>query len=107
MAIVVKGIMKAKNCWEIKNRGKQPGGNKLDGRGICPAAAPGPFDNENGGKHGGRFCWAVPGTLCGGTEQGECEAKLETCLDCEVLKMIQEEEGRRFVLLPPDGENAS
>ncbi len=46
-----------KNCWEIKNCGRLPGGNKVDELGECPAVkcfdAYGINDGINGGRHAG------------------------------------------------------
>ena len=44
------------------NCGRAPGGEKTAERGVCPAAADASFTGINGGKCGGRFCWAVAGT---------------------------------------------
>jgi hypothetical protein len=53
------------NCWEFMNCGRGVGGSRVSERGLCPAAADTSFTGINGGKCGGRFCWAVAGTLCG------------------------------------------
>ncbi len=51
--------MKRKNCWEVKKCGRQPGGEKVDELGVCPAAVPNEYDGTNKGNHGGRFCWQL------------------------------------------------
>jgi hypothetical protein len=44
------------NCWEFLKCGREPGGEKADRLGICPAAADASFDGINSGKCGGRIC---------------------------------------------------
>ncbi len=58
------------NCWEYMKCGREPGGEKADELGICPAAADSSFDGLNRGKNAGRICWAVAGTFCSGETQG-------------------------------------
>ncbi len=96
--------MAQKNCWEVENCGLQPGGERVGELGVCPAAEPSDYDGINRGTHGGRFCWAITNTLCGGKPQGTFAQKLMTCLDCEFMKQVHEEEERNFVLSPKDAE---
>jgi methyl-accepting chemotaxis protein len=65
----------AKNCWEIKNCGRIPGGRKAADMGVCPAYP----------DHG-RDCWAVAGTFCGGKVQGTSAQKLESCMECDFFQ---------------------
>ena len=90
--------MARKNCWEVKKCGRQFGGKKVEEFGVCPAAMPSEFDGKNKGKHSGRFCWAVAGTLCNGKIQGTFAKKLENCIHCDFLKQVNKEEGQNFVL---------
>lgn len=100
--------VKRQNCWEVKKCGRQPGGEKTGELGVCPAALPNKdHDGVNQGKHGGRFCWAIAGTLCGGKEQGTYAMKFMNCLGCEFLKQVHEEEGRDFVLEPKKDKGKS
>jgi two-component system phosphate regulon sensor histidine kinase PhoR len=89
------------NCWEIMGCGRQVGGRLAPELGVCPAAACTTCAGANGGDHGGRLCWAVAGTLCGGEVQGSFAAKSASCTECEVFKRVQEEEGPAFQLLMP------
>ncbi len=73
--------------------GREEGGNNIAERGVCPAAADRSFDGINSGKCGGRICWAVAGTLCGGCVQGSFAEKRCSCLNCDFYQMVQEEEG--------------
>ncbi len=92
--------MRKKQCWEVKKCGREPGGEKYAELGVCKAALPNDYDGMNDGEHGGRFCWAITGTLCGGEAQGEFCKKIENCLSCEFLQNVEKEEGKRFVLTP-------
>ena len=68
------------NCWEYMKCGREPGGEKANRLGVCPAAADTSFDGINRGKNAGRFCWAVAGTFCGGKVQGSFAEKRKSCL---------------------------
>ena len=50
--------------------GRQSGGEKAEGLGVCPATLEASFDGINVGKNAGRICWAVAGTCCGEKVQG-------------------------------------
>ena len=88
----------AKNCWEYKGCGREPGGAKEAQMGVCPAATNKATDGKNHGKNGGRNCWALAGTFCGGKVQGSFAEKKATCMTCEVMQTIKKEEGASFVL---------
>ncbi len=83
------------NCWEYKKCGRETGGSKVAELGICPAAVESRVNGINNGKNGGRSCWAVSGTLCGGTVQGTFASKLSNCLKCEFYQLVGAEEGER------------
>lgn len=84
------------NCWQHKKCGREPGGTKVAELGICPAAVETRTNGLNGGKNGGRACWAIAGTLCGGKVQGTFASKLENCLKCEFYIETRKEEGAAF-----------
>ena len=93
--------MAKKNCWEFKNCGRIPGGSKEKELGICPAYKhTGSGSGANNGTCAGRICWAVSGTLCGGKVQGMFAQKLTNCMACEFYKLVREEEGTGFRMLP-------
>ena len=94
--------MPKQNCWEAKRCGREPGGKEAGQWGVCPAALPSEFDGTNGGRGAGRFCWVIAGTYCHGEKQGTFAKKLMSCLECDFLKQVHEEEGREFVLTPRD-----
>ena len=84
--------MAAENCWELKKCGREPGGSKVAELGVCPAATENKLHNVNNGKNGGRSCWVIAGTFCGGKVQGSFAQKLANCMDCFFYKQVQTEE---------------
>ena len=89
--------MSKKNCWEVKNCGREPGGSKAIVLGICPASTEKKLDGINHGSNGGRACWALAGTLCGGKVQGSYAVKLANCMNCQFYKDVQQEEKKELV----------
>lgn len=83
-----------KNCWEFKNCGREPGGSKVAELGVCPAASEVKINGINNGKNGGRACWAISGTFCGGKPQGSYAIKLGACMNCDFYIDVHKEEGR-------------
>jgi hypothetical protein len=92
------------NCWEVKNCGREAGGKNVSELGVCSAATDKSADGLNGGKNGGRICWAVAGTFCEGKKQGTFAEKRISCMGCNFYKKVAEEEGEDFRLLKPDQE---
>lgn len=82
-----------KNCWEVCGCGREPGGSHVDEFGACPAGSDTSFHGINEGINGGRFCWAVAGTFCGGEVQGSFAEKRESCTACRFFKQVRAEEG--------------
>lgn len=80
------------NCWEFKKCGREPGGAKAVELGVCVAPLQEKTNGINCGKNGGRCCWAIAGTLCGGIVQGSYASKLANCMNCEFYKLVQKEE---------------
>lgn len=85
------------NCWEFKKCGRQQGGAKVAELGLCPASTETRTDGVNNGKNGGRACWALTGTLCGGKVQGPFAAKLGNCLKCDFYSKVHDEQAGDFV----------
>lgn len=83
----------AKNCWEFKQCGRQPGGQKTHELGVCPAAIEKRTDGINQGKNAGRCCWAIAGTLCKGEVQGVFAHKVANCMKCDFFQLVAQEEG--------------
>ncbi len=96
--------MSHQDCWDFKGCGRQPGGAKVAELGVCPAAADATCTGMNSGKNGGRICWAITGTFCGGKVQGTHAQKQVTCMNCDFFKQVKEESGRNFMLLRPGQE---
>ncbi len=80
------------NCWEVLSCGREPGGATVGELGVCPAATDASVDGVNGGRYGGRVCWTIAGTFCGGSIQGTSAKKRLTCLHCEFFDRVQREE---------------
>ncbi|MGC4118539.1 MAG: hypothetical protein QM765_29080 [Myxococcales bacterium] len=87
--------MAKKNCWEVKGCGREVGGAKAKELGVCPACTDRRLDGTHGGRAGGRACWVLAGTLCGGKVQGSFAAKLANCQECEFYKSVRTEEMAR------------
>ena len=88
------------NCWEIMGCGREVGGRASAQLGVCPAATCTTCAGANDGAYGGRLCWAVAGTFCGGEVQGSFASKSASCAVCKVFKRVRDEEGRAFRLMP-------
>ncbi|MHC4670677.1 MAG: two-CW domain-containing protein [Planctomycetota bacterium] len=89
------------NCWEATSCGREPGGANVSEFGLCPATTDTSVDGINGGKNGGRICWTVVGTFCGGEVQSLASKKKLTCLSCEFFSRTIEEEGPNVTLVRP------
>lgn len=85
-----------KNCWEIKKCGRQQGGINTSKLGVCPASEAKEYNGKNNGKFGGRYCWKIAGTLCGGKVQGSFASKIMNCSKCDFFHQVKEEEGSEF-----------
>jgi hypothetical protein len=94
--IITEEQMAKQNCWEFKKCGREPGGLKVAELGVCPAAFEKRVNGIHGGINGGRACWAVTGTFCGGKVQGTFASKLVNCMECEFYKRVGSEEGKDF-----------
>ena len=79
------------NCWEFMKCGRQPGGEKVDRLGVCPASIESRTDGMNSGKMGGRACWAITGTFCDGKIQREFASKMYKCADCKFYRLVVHE----------------
>jgi len=90
------GVMAKLNCWEFMICGRQPGGEKVDELGVCPASIESRTDGMNSGKMGGRSCWAISGTFCDGKVQGEFASKMCKCVDCKFYHIVVHEEGVNY-----------
>lgn len=80
------------NCWEYMCCGREPGGKKVEDLGVCPASTAKRADGANSGKNGGRVCWVIAGTRCGGEVKGTFATQFKDCLKCEFFKLVCKEE---------------
>ena len=71
----------------------------LRNSGFAPASTSIANTGINNGVRAGRSCWTVEGALCNKSIQGEIEEKLLRCINCGFFKIVDDEEGRAFVLL--------
>lgn len=85
--------MSKQNCWEFKRCGRQPDGAKTKELGVCPASTESRTIGVNDGLNGGRACWAIAGTLCGGNVQGSFASKVSNCMKCDFYQLVRNEEG--------------
>jgi hypothetical protein len=85
------------NCWEHKKCVRQPGGSKVAELGICPVTTSTRTDGMNHGRNGGRACWVISGTLCGGKVQGTFAAKMTNCMACDFYAAVKAEERSAYV----------
>jgi hypothetical protein len=90
--------MKKMNCWEYKKCGREPGGVKVYEFGVCPAASEERLSDVHGGEKGGRACWVVAGSMCGGKVQGSFAQKYGNCVICDFFNEVKKEEGSAFTL---------
>lgn len=67
--------------------------------GVCPVITATEYDGRNGGKNGGRICWQVAGTFCGGKVQGTYAEKKSSCLKCDFAMKVFDEEGKNLKFL--------
>ena len=79
---------KIQNCWEYMKCGREPEGDKVAELGICRTAADAFFNGMNGGKNGGRICFAVTETFSNDEVQLPCTEKLASCKDCSFFKTL-------------------
>ena len=85
------------NCWEYKKCGRQPQGFHVRDLGLCPATVETGLDDVHEGTNGGRACWVVSGSLCGGKVQGSFASKLTGCMACDFYAAVKAEEGASYL----------
>jgi len=99
--VTAMGQKTKQNCWEFKRCGREPGGSKCGDMGVCPAASDASFDGLNGGKNGGRICWAAAGTFSSISTR-PCYVEKNHCVHCDFFGLVEKEEGiANFVLMKP------
>jgi hypothetical protein len=58
------------------------------------------FHGVNEGTNGGRFCWAVVGTLCHGQVQGTFAEKAMDCMACAFYAHLARQYRNDFIINP-------
>ena len=99
--LIYKQVKYRKNCWEYFKCGREPGGNRVEESGLCPASISERYDGLNHGKNAGRVCWSVSGTLCEVGAKGTNAKKKHTCMTCAFFIRVREQEGEGFTLISP------
>lgn len=95
-----------RNCWDIMDCGREPGGRTVAALGVCPSTVEERCEGMNGGHNGGRICWAVAGTFCEGVVQGTFANKLATCMSCRFYLQVQAEQADDFRHVPDSQPSA-
>ncbi|MGE5893191.1 MAG: two-CW domain-containing protein [bacterium] len=91
------------NCWQFKKCGREQGGTNVAELGVCPAAVDTTADGLNGGRNGGRICWAISGSFSDRTAEGVLGGGTRMCLLCDFYKMVKASEGYvDFKVLKPE-----
>jgi hypothetical protein len=80
------------NCWEFLHCERQLGGRKAEEFGVCPTALEEKLHGVHGGKNGGRACWLIEGTMCGGKVEGAFSQKYGTCEKCDFFRTVRNKE---------------
>ncbi len=88
--------MEKRNCWEVMDCGREPGGKNVEELGVCPASTDGRLDGVHGGKNSGRSCWVIAGTFCNGEVQGTFAQKYGDCTSCPFYRLVLREEGSGY-----------
>ncbi len=82
-----------KNCWEKKQCGREPGGEKEATLGTCPVAIYSLADGFLGGQNGGRACIFIVGSLAAETVENQCMAlrhfAAPDCFQCDFFLKLK------------------
>jgi hypothetical protein len=76
-------MKRTQNCWEFKKCGREPGGAMTEQLGVCMTAVATFANGLNGGKNGGRICWAINGKFVNGSI---------SCMHCDFFYQLEGEE---------------
>ncbi|OGW28973.1 MAG: hypothetical protein A2X56_04450 [Nitrospirae bacterium GWC2_57_13] len=87
-----EGTVSRVNCWEFKQCGRQPGGEKVEELGVCPVTEARKLHGVHGGVNAGRACWIVAGTMCGGKVAGTFAQELGNCWKCDFYSSVRSRE---------------
>ncbi len=84
------------NCWEDRQCGRGPDGPLVARLGPCLAAVDTTCNGINGGRNGGRLCWAVAGEACCDAATGLPSETGKPCSACRFFRRVKYEEGIHF-----------
>lgn len=74
------------NCWEYNKCGREPGGERANELGVCPASTEKKLDGIHGGTNAGRTCWVVAANACACGQQDR-----QQCASCDFYKIVERE----------------
>lgn len=86
------------NCWDFQRCGREAEGARAKELGICPAYLEINLDGIHEGKNGGRACWIVDRTKCGGRIKRTFVPKFIICRLCDFRKSVIHEESKNFIV---------
>lgn len=86
------------NCWDFFHCDKQAAGIDEKHAHVCPACLEAKLNGIHGGKNGGRACWVVKGTKCGGRITRTFIPKFIICRLCEFRRIVINEESSDFIV---------
>ncbi|MBN1389668.1 MAG: hypothetical protein JXA22_03390 [Candidatus Thermoplasmatota archaeon] len=84
------------NCWEFNGCGRAADHGPEGGKEVCPVSTSLQFDNRNGGKNGGRYCWRVPAgdsSSAGNRPVPNWADDTRDCIRCGFFRKVLKEEG--------------
>jgi len=87
-----------RNCWDYyrcRRQAKDDDGKEHD---VCPVYLETKLNGVHDGKNGGRACWVVAGTKCGGRIKRIVVPKFIACKVCDFKKTVIREESKNFIV---------
>ncbi|MBI5100663.1 MAG: hypothetical protein HZB33_02320 [Nitrospirae bacterium] len=84
-----------RNCWEVMNCERC---TSAIGDDSCPVCRESKLHGVHEGLNGGRACWTIPHTKCGGVTQGRFGDKFRNCMECDFYRLVKREEKGSFRL---------
>jgi hypothetical protein len=87
-----------RNCWDYYRCGKQSKADNGKKHDVCPAYLETKLNGVHDGKNGGRACWIVAGTKCGGIIKRTLIPKFIICNLCDFKKIVMSEESQNFIV---------
>jgi hypothetical protein len=87
------------NCWEFHQCNREGDDSIFKEIDTCPASIEHCTHEINDGKNGGRACWVIAGSFSRGEVLCTCAHadKSSSCVNCDFYKIVQLEEGSRFI----------